>query len=378
MAQNRTRSIPLAVLATTAAALTACGSGDEFVSQHTEDTGVPLSEVPALYAEAACNALEDCAGPLLELLLNGEDCETVTRRALEDELPGLEQGVEDGIIEYDGTKVTSCLEDLEALGCQVVTTRHIDSCEEALRGTLPEGDDCESSAACEPGTYCQTESSCPGQCVELERAGGDCSVDDQCQDGLVCGDSGSCERPAEDGDDCQAGNADCAPGLVCIGADEDAGTAGKCQPVEDAFTGQVGDECGLLGLSLCDPDLACAFSLTTSITNLLATECKEPVDEDEACQLAIPDECPSDQYCQPESPGGTLSLAGVCTDRPSEGQACGTPFFSTTPSICSAYSRCVDGTCVQLERAGGSCDDDIACYTHNCVGGKCEPQGICD
>jgi hypothetical protein len=344
----------------------ACGS-DDFRAVG----GVPLDEVPARYAETLCEAFESCAGAVAEIFFASEDCETLLRRQSEDELPALEEAIDAGTLRYDPEAIDACFARVRELGCESAEQRDIPECDDALLGLVPIGESCRSEVECEPGSYCKTDNACPGVCSARETVGGDCGVDDHCEGGLGCS-GGTCEELGGSGDACNEGEPACGPGLFCLGVNQDEGTPGQCEPLDSAFAGEQGDPCGFNGASLCESDLVCV--VTSFIP--LASSCERPVGSGQPCPVSFPDACPADEYC--DGGGAAAVLEGLCTPKPEPGEPCAAPLGAPGSMICSAFARCVDGECVELERNGGSCEADVACYTNNCLGGECAPQGVCD
>ena len=59
-----------------------------------DDQGVPIDDLPQLYAGAACKSVQSCFGALYSVFSGGEDCEKNYATALGDELPRLKQAIE--------------------------------------------------------------------------------------------------------------------------------------------------------------------------------------------------------------------------------------------------------------------------------------------
>ncbi len=85
------------------------------------------------------------------------------------------------------------------------------------------------------------------------------------------------------------------------------------------------------------------------------------------CTLAVPDMCPSGEYCQ-------LGAPSQCTALPKNGEPCAGGLI-LKPN-CQAYNRCVNGTCRAMGINGNTCVDDKECYSGFCdsaAGGFCAP-----
>lgn len=335
---------------------------------------VPIEDVPALYAGAACKAFESCFGPLYTIFLNGESCTANVSTTISDELPRLKQAIEDGKVVYDGTKVEACMAAIEAEACS--NGEEPADCVAALDGTVPVGGDCQMDAECQGGgTYCKVDAACPGKCANKEQAGATCDRDDNCAAGLGCSESTSkCFVPAKEGEPCGGGGTapDCGPGTFCIGSEDEAKKTGTCMDSTAAFSGKQGDACFFGGKPACTEDLRCIVTGFDTSTGTIQTKCDVPFASGAACKPAIPDACPADQYCNITSP----PLDGTCTAKPGAGQPCGKG-LGDTADVCAAGTRCDGGTCKARQHLGGQCQEDAVCYSENCVSGGCAPAGGC-
>jgi hypothetical protein len=355
------------LIATSLVVLAACGGSDG--DGLSGDGHVTLTELPALYARAYCDAQRACAGDVLEVFLAGEDCEANVETAIADEIPRIEQAIAAGKMRYDGTKVQACVDELRSRGCLVGTDDPVE-CTNASDGTVAEGDACSMSAECAGGnTYCKTDATCPGRCAVREAAGGPCRRNSECAAGLQCSEATRrCYAPAAAGAACDAGAPKCRDDLVCVGADEDSGQSGQCRSFADAFSLDTGAAC-LIDAPFCKADLRCVIESGAPLT----TRCAAPVASGAPCKLALPDVCPGDQYCR----AATDTVDGVCTAKPGNGQPCAAPGIGDDP-ICAPGTRCDGGTCRTRQRLGGTCAADAVCYSENCIAGGCAPAGACE
>jgi hypothetical protein len=355
----------------------ACGSssdGSSSSSSSSSGSSVPLEDVPGLYADAACDAYLACLGPIADVFFAGEDCATRITRQLEEEWPRIEDAVDRGTVEYHGDQIEACAEDLRNRSCQELTER--ETCPDALDGTVAIGDDCSLSAECKGEAYCNFDASCPGTCRALEPAGGNCRDDDQCVSGLVCSsDTQRCVVPAGEGQACQAGEPDCELGLFCAGANETSNTSGECRPIDDVFGQANGQDCDFDSGRLCASDLVCQVDSVD--TDGLHLSCARRVGSGEACRLAVPDQCPEDEFCNVlmQNNGENMPLLeGNCEPRPAAGEACATTLIGT---YCAAYTRCDNGTCRELANLGERCSTDEVCLSEHCDGTACVSQDQC-
>ncbi len=332
---------------------------------------VAIDQVPSLYAAAACEAYERCAGVVFELVAPGEKCADRLEAELEGELPRFEEAVDRGTLVYDGTKLRACTEELGNKSCDELLERESDTCEAALQGTVAVGEDCSLSAECEGPAYCKFGETCPGTCAELELAGEPCTQDGQCASGLVCSnETERCVVPAALGEPCKGGEPDCAIGSFCTGATDD--TPGTCVEYDEAFSGAEGEDCALLGLELCRSGLVCGVESVTQ--SGAVTKCVAKVGSGEDCVIAFPDQCPTDEYCRAAE--GTF--AGTCEPRPAAGEPCAANGISDSPDTCAPNTRCDGGTCRDFAALGESCESDEVCVSGHCQGGACVSASSCE
>lgn len=351
--------LPLALAA-------ACsGSSDD------DDGGssVPLDDVPAAYSQAVCDTLTRCAEPLLEVFLVGEDCVANTTARLEEELSAWQAAIDDGRVEYHGDQVESCLADVRARACEDFNERGSGPCEQVFVGTTALGGDCTLDDECAGDAYCDFENACPGTCVELAGEGRSCNENDDCASGLTCSNAtGACEQPGGAGDLCGMDNPDCGLGYLCAGANALMGEPGNCRSYDEVFAGAEGDACDILAFELCQTGLVCqvdAFGVDG-----IEASCAANVGSAAACRLAVPDQCPDDEYCDvPEN-----MLEGTCRPRPAAGEACG----GSDGNVCAAGARCNGGTCKALTELGGSCVTGDVCLSESCDGGQCVSRNSCE
>ena len=354
----------------------ACGAE----SSDGDPQGPALEEIPAKYADAVCSVLEQCT-PLLDFYLGGQSCTDRFGASLEDSFVYMDEAIAAGRVVYNPGRVEQCLADLRAGSCG--GNEDPESCDEVLEGQVPLGEACAQDVDCEGRAFCKKESSCPGTCTAAGQAGSDCESDDQCGAGLECHPATAlCTSTPGAGDPCGGGTQpDCPLDLVCIGEDSDAGQAGECRSADEVFTAGNGETCDFSGSGvLCQPELVCAFADLGGSTGLLM-ECAERVAAGAACKLAVPGQCPSDQYCDISfRPGQTSApvpadFEGTCVDLPRDGQPCADALGGTS---CAGGHLCAGGTCRAINRIGGPCQGDEGCYSGNCSGGACVAPESCE
>ena len=336
---------------------------------------ITVDELPGEYARALCGQARACAGELVDVFFGGLDCVTLYTNALEDaELENLKTSIEAGRVVYDAGRAGDCIAALGALSCSELVNPQPAACEDALRGTIAEGDSCGSDFECMGDAFCDRPAgACPGTCTARRAAGGECVEDDHCRAGLECGATTMrCVDPAGDGMPCEGGSApECEPGLVCLG--QMAGTPGTCAPIDEVFVANTGDSCEIAG-PLCRSGVSCvAVSVGTGGAVL---ECQAPVGSGDACKVGVPDQCPEDEWCE-----GTNLLAGIvdgtCAPLPGPGETCAAVLLGQR---CADGLVCVAGrnSCLPIGRNGSPCMANEQCYSGRCTGGACVPNPLCE
>jgi len=319
-----------------------------------------VDDLAAKYAAALCKAYTSCAGDLYAIFRPGEDCVTNTTKTLAEGLATLPNAIDRGSIEYDDSKVQACLDQVSSGDCSTLSERSPASCKAALAGTIAEGGDCSLDGECRGEQYCKLGDACPGKCAPYEQAGGACTGNSSCVSGLKCGANGHCVAPSQEGEACKQGEPDCVDGLACLGDDSTAHTPGKCVTLAKAFNGKAGASCAL-DTNLCSIGFACEIKSLTPISG----NCVAKLDSGAVCHIAVPDECPDDEYCVLPAPLG----AGKCTTKPAAGTKCGAGLGDA--QVCAAYARCDAGVCRAIAHAGEDCNADDTCYSGHCLKGAC-------
>lgn len=323
-------------------------------------TTVPLSELPAAFAGAICDALEACVGPaVLGQLMEREDCSgRITKELQATDFAHMDAAIAAGRVLYDPTKLEECTTGIRAMECDVIAYSYPQACVDVLQGNVAIDGECVISAECAGTAFCGGDGSCPSTCTALLDEGDACSGDSQCGDGLRCI-GGQCAPPSKTGGDCGGDSGKvCALGFNCMGATDVA--VGTCVPNADVQVGEVGEACEPGGL-LCEDGLSCVFDGASSFT------CEEKVGPGEECNLGLPGQCPVDEYCD--------TTLGTCQPWPVDGELC------VLSGDCAAGHACVpegsEATCRAMQDNGGSCGADALCRSGNCVGGACMPPPAC-
>lgn len=384
------RRILLVSCFATSLAFAACGGSSDSGGGGTPDggggssggSGIPFSEVKALYVEASCDSARACFGAAFDVFLAGRDCEEMVSQQVDSgEFPLLQAAIDDGRVVYDGTEMQACADAVSARGCDGFLQREPAECQAAIDGTVELGADCTLDAECKGQAFCKATGACPGKCSALQPAGAACGSDDDCAPGLECpSDSRLCAAPAAKGADCEGGVApECGPGMLCLGADDEQGTPGECFTQEEAFTGDVGAPCAFGVDTVCKPELSCSISLQGSS---LVGACVAKYAAGGPCKPAFPEACPTGQFCKLPEPGaGPPVLDGVCTALPRAGEPCGSLLG---PGACEPYHVCVyaqpedpSGICRAIADNGAPCSVDDQCWSERCVNGACAGDFAC-
>jgi hypothetical protein len=333
-------------------------------SDTTEPTGPGADELPELLAPVICQVASDCLGPLAPLMLGPGECAAHWTRGLEDtELGYLPQAIQDGRVEYHPERVQACLDELSGLGCDFFSGWHSEPCEAAITGTVSEGGECSLDFECEGDLFCRVDGSCPGACT---RPGGEraaCAANEHCEPGLVCAEGvGRCVVPGRLGDECREADGPCALPLLCMDEDEAAGTPGTCTELVSAFSAGEGEQCSIGATwQLCEADLYCVLSGSAA-----GTCSSERALSGGDCVVTLPDQCPPDEYCDPDG------APPYCRPLPGAGDPCTYERFGPT---CAASHVCIEDVCRELRRVGESCTAHEQCYSERCERGVCV-QGV--
>ncbi len=319
---------------------------------------VSLASVSQTLAAAVCEKAQSCYGnAALELVFFDEDCTTTMQSLLENTfVANVQESVQAGTLEYDGSAVPGCLQEFAALDCEDVTIAFPEGCKQALSGLQPVGGACNHSLECDVGLYCDNKS-CPGTCAAPLTEGTPCADGDTCADGLTCF-QGACAALGHQGDECGADLwPGCLTGMLCVGDNKDMMMPGKCYETVALFSANTDQSCNFGGTpTLCVENNSCPVFQ-------LVPKCVMKAPAGGPCELAVPDMCREGEYCN----------AGTCTPLPKAGEPCATGII--IKPACEAYSRCVNGTCIKLDNNGSSCTQPGECYSGKCAGSECVPPG---
>jgi hypothetical protein len=261
--------------------------------------------------------------------------------------PTLAQEIEKQAVTYDPTKARACLAGIPRQPACDELWPDIPCIAEVLRGTLAEGQRCESSFACSADLVCGSPQGATFQCStkscqRIPGVGEPCEF--FCQGNASCVD-GTCVANLAAGAPCgAAGSAGCAYGFHC--ADSGAQPTckklvqdGPCATSQDCFDHQYCDTARL--------------------------KCSARVGLGADCSLD-PGACESFTACDPTTKR--------CVAASHPGQLCGN--LLGFPSVCDGTCEISEGDaharCVAARHANGTaCTDGTECSSQYCAEGKC-------
>ena len=327
---------------------------------------IPLDQLAPKLADATCTALATCGGEASFALPT--PCKPRADALMASGMvPALQESVTAGRITYHGKNAQGCLDAIA--GCQQ-TNQFPVACYAAVEGLVALGGDCKLDLDCTGASYCKNGGTCPGKCTAEAELGGACVEDDtECVRGLVCNDS-KCVAPLSKGDVCDDSGAGgpCYFGLLCVGA---AGEPTTCQSLDQIETATSGEACGIFSepgpaLPLCAPPDVCATAGGADAT------CKATVASGAACENAIPNQCPEEEFCD--------ETTALCAPLPTAGEECVDQTQFVTDA-CAPGLWCDDSVtpriCKPLKANGADCEFDESCESSSCNDSKCGPDYDC-
>jgi uncharacterized protein (TIGR03382 family) len=163
------------------------------------EPGVPPRDAPAMLARAICPKAYDCcmAKQLMGNDQAGTDvtsCEMKTQTALSQQVATIEASERQGRVNYDGTKVQTCIDTLtapETKCSDLDTTNHlsgVSACSSFLEPKVAVGGACTLDFECVDG-FCDTTgvaAGADGACRALGKTGDSCANMGRCEAGLMC------------------------------------------------------------------------------------------------------------------------------------------------------------------------------------------------
>jgi len=328
-----------------------------------------LGDFASVYTTAICRVYGRCWKTLVAAL--NEDCQNYLERLFREQALGnLEAAIEAGTVEYHPEALAGCVAALDQTACDAT---QLPPCEQLFVGTKQTGEDCSIDQECGYDSECLPGPACPGKCAKRGGIGAVCNSVNHCAQELECvepasGD-GKCVAPLGAGKACNAASP-CGGLLDCIGVDtDDPQSMGTCQNRDAIYSASENEACSLTGVrQLCRPGLSCVFAETTAG---LGT-CQPPLAANAPCQLALPEQCPSGQYCKITSEAGVSPRTGLCTKTPGLGEACGAAGATYTGCDAEQYCDTASGVCAMAKHLGEACAQN-----HDCLSIHCGADGTC-
>jgi hypothetical protein len=316
-------------------------------------------------AKAVCVSLRDCVGEQkLRPFVDNEDCEMHFAKAFaQSDFGPLHDSVERGRLQLHPESLARCYTDTRKLGCAIQTERLPASCQDALEGTVEQGDACTIGAECAGQNFCP-DTACPRVCTARRSAAGSCARDEECQSGLICL-QGACAAPAALGEACAGSSkAVCALGTSCVGSTKEQ--AGSCVANAEVQAGELGAVC-TPGGTLCREGLSCAYDGDQGFN------CQDAVASGANCHLALPTQCPASEYCTAEA----VTSEGRCAALPRDGEPCVLGNECAGGHVCSSAAEGAV-VCRRIGDLAQACAADAMCRSGRCAQGKCAAIDVCD
>lgn len=270
-----------------------------------------------------------------------------------------DNAVQRGRLRYEPSRANACSAALQALGCQGIFAGPqfelvLDSCRDALVGTVAPGGACGDDAECQRGSFCdQSGGVCPYTCRSYSQLGEACAFPARCAPGLYC-DRSAAPDLCQQWSPASAVNGPCGtPGTYCD---------------EGLYCPFLGNTCALrkgLGQTCAG---ATSFLLSDCQVGLFCVQgaCRVPKQPGSPC---VPGdlECVGGSACL--SPGNNC----VVFPRPtSPVRDCGL--------LAGQVERveCIDGWCNLATASAGTCDRFIPVGSPCTAADSCGPNAFCN
>lgn len=234
-----------------------------------------------------------------------------------------------------------------------------------------DGEDCLLDNDCRDGLRCDNDT-VPSVCVPLGLEGDACDARWDCQESLMCVND-ICTGQKKKGATCFAGLhyegmfLVCEAGLYCDADIAKGEPTGSCQSQKG-----TGEDC--VYFAECASGLVCIGAEVNPDTQQVTLgKCDQPIQSAGACNPEAPTtECDYDQYC--------YSTSGTCVSYPGLGDTC---VYSEDPECiggdlyCDSLQAGVAGTCRERKEVGEACSDYDECKSWRCREGTCQPEDSC-
>jgi hypothetical protein len=247
-------------------------------------------------------------------------------------------------VQYDRSMAAGCLATIKAR-LATACTAEFDCIDQAVKGLVPNGQPCTSSAECAPNVFClrDDDTTCDQSvCTAQAAIGAPCGTAG-CATGSTCGASGTCEALIRGDAGATCGDPvtqECKDGLICFMDPNSIATTGTCQAS---------------GLGT-----ACATDFDCPLEAFCDRTCK--------ARLAIGVDCTDhDNGCQ------VLAVCDLVTNRCAAAGHVGQP--------CGAYGFCLNGSC-ELGSGDPGLSTSSTCVAPAALGAACQfgsdcASGVC-
>ncbi|MGM0596510.1 MAG: hypothetical protein ACQES9_05660, partial [Myxococcota bacterium] len=338
---------------------------------------VQITDVETSYYDLFCGKFTTCDNaPFFNIIIGDkEDCLAFMEEMSSSEsggLPDILDAVDEGTIIYDGQAAHECLVEMEALDCDAFENVEPEACRAVFTGTIALGESCTLDEEC-VSSFCDTEDSCPGTCAEPVLQGNGCDYSSECEPGTECvlGECIAFTNALTEGEKCDPDEDWCAEALYC-NSDSD-----ECE----AYLA-LGDECEGENDLECGPDALCFegadAAVCIEITTLVETE-GEICDHSQGilCAYYAGLTCAYDDFD---------NMSGTCVPIAQAGDLCfisgenmtmiGCDYFGDSYcDLTNGYQE--DAYCVLKKEAGEICGEDQECLSEWCDNGTCAPEEQC-
>ncbi|HEY8080126.1 MAG TPA: hypothetical protein VIF62_38610 [Labilithrix sp.] len=264
------------------------------------------------FADAICQALNDCVPLLLQLEYG--DVATCSTRQKSNCVPTINAPGS----ALTTAQVASCASALPNAACDDLLGRNLPDACHAQAGSLADGAACSDDSQCANKKCKKHKDAACGVCSSPAAAGGPCEVDENCDYGLACATNGVCVAQGMGGAICDV-NHPCRSSFVChTGSCVQPGAEGApCDPMDPV--------CSLAKADYCDP--------TTKVCKKVATA---PAGQSCGLPNGTLTICTASGTCKPPN-----SVMGTCLAAAPDGMPCD----ATSGPACTPPAKCDSGQC---------------------------------
>jgi hypothetical protein len=274
--------------------------------------------------EAYLTGLDLCGPPWNDMITDREAAKVAASCQR-----GLVAAVHAGVMRYDARRMATCL---RGISTQCALDAPFDACDEALHGTLDEGEPCYDTGECDEGA-CERSEQCPGRCLGYAPSGDQCGFgggERDCKPPQFCDRDSRCSAPGPEGTRCESDRT-CESPLICD-YDHDFGEPvdkGRCVPRAAAGEPCYHDD-------ECKRGLVCEHSADSG-----RSQCQDAPPRGLPGDLCDGDaRCKRGLFCLTADPGGPCIAAWIPVRDDAE-----EPQWEEI-ELCGIDGWCQDGRCV--------------------------------